>query len=114
MENQTTTTYVEIDLGSDNFLEVQVDWEFSPYDPGKTYGPAEDCYPPEGGELESCAVWINGERSDDGEDWLIEHMGQDVFEYALEAAQDKASSDWGQDDRGDYDYERARDELRTF
>lgn len=25
---------------------------YIPYDPGRTYGPPEQCYPPEGGEME--------------------------------------------------------------
>lgn len=32
-------------------VDFEVDYEISPYDPGVTSGPVENCYPPEGGEL---------------------------------------------------------------
>ena len=31
---------------------VNVEFTATPYDPGCTYGPPENCYPPEGGEVE--------------------------------------------------------------
>lgn len=36
-----------LDLAFDVIIDSQ-----TPYDPGRTYGPPENCYPPEGGELE--------------------------------------------------------------
>ena len=33
-------------------MEVTVGYTVTPYDPGRTSGPPEDCYPPEGGEAE--------------------------------------------------------------
>ena len=33
-------------------IEVEVAYTITPYDPGRTSGPAERCYPPEGGEVE--------------------------------------------------------------
>ncbi|PSJ60793.1 hypothetical protein [Pseudaminobacter soli (ex Li et al. 2025)] len=37
--------------------EVSVEYTISAYDPGNTYGPAESCYPPEGGEVEIIKVF---------------------------------------------------------
>lgn len=37
-------------------IEVEVEYEVSAYDPGSTYGPPEDCYPPEGGDIEELSV----------------------------------------------------------
>ena len=39
--------------------EGDVEYEITPYDPGRASGPVELCYPPEGGEIEgpeNCAV----------------------------------------------------------
>ena len=36
--------------------EVTVEYTISAFDPGCTYGPAENCYPPEGGEVEIISV----------------------------------------------------------
>jgi hypothetical protein len=32
--------------------EIHLTYTITPYDPGCTYGPPENCYPPEGGEVE--------------------------------------------------------------
>ncbi|AII27765.1 hypothetical protein B9J07_12870 [Sinorhizobium sp. LM21] len=47
----------------DNGQEVTVEYSITPYDPGVSYGPAESCYPPEGGEVEIVKVF-----SDDAPD----------------------------------------------
>lgn len=44
----TFSTSFERDDGS----EILIEYALSPYDPGVSYGPAERCYPPEGGELQ--------------------------------------------------------------
>lgn len=41
----TTITILDLEF------EVIID-SATPFDPGKTSGPPEDCYPPEGGEIE--------------------------------------------------------------
>lgn len=41
----------ELERGED-ILAVTIDYTVTDYDPGSTYGPPEDCYPPEGGEIE--------------------------------------------------------------
>jgi hypothetical protein len=37
--------------------EVSVEYSITPYDPGVSSGPAEICYPPEGGEVEILQVF---------------------------------------------------------
>lgn len=49
----TYRTYIEvIGPGVDLEVPVDIDYTITPYDPGRTYGPPEFCYPPEGGEIE--------------------------------------------------------------
>lgn len=45
-------------------IEVEVEGDYTPYDPGKCFGPPELCYPPEGGtfEIESIIVVPTGEK----------------------------------------------------
>jgi len=40
--------------------EAIVGYTYCAGEPGRTYGPPEDCYPPEPEELEISEVWING------------------------------------------------------
>jgi hypothetical protein len=49
---------ITVDLELDD-VTFEAEFYVSRYDPGKTYGPAEDCYPPEGGpEIEWLAVTV--------------------------------------------------------
>lgn len=38
----------------------ELEYDYTPYNPGRTYGPAEFCYPPEGGEIEPDYVRRDG------------------------------------------------------
>jgi hypothetical protein len=49
-----TTMYRATDDGGE--VELTVTYTITPYDPGISYGPAERCYPPEGGEVEITEV----------------------------------------------------------
>lgn len=52
----------------DDDTEVTVEYTISPYDPGVSSGPAEDCYPPEGGEVEIISVKDDAGKSVDWTD----------------------------------------------
>ena len=41
----------------DTDIDLEIDYSVTPYDPGCTYGPPEDCYPPEGGEIDDLAIF---------------------------------------------------------
>lgn len=47
---------IELEYGKQT-VEYEVHAEVSPYDPGRTYGPPEDCYPPEGNDVEVKEVY---------------------------------------------------------
>lgn len=55
MARRNRTVTVELtryDAETDVETDLTVECSVSPYDPGRTYGAPEDCYPPEGGEVE--------------------------------------------------------------
>lgn len=66
--------------------EVTVEYTISDYDPGVSSGPAELCYPPEGGEVEIVSVkdayGSNVEWTDDeGQKWAVSiHENHDFSE----------------------------------
>lgn len=53
---------IELERGSKT-VEYLVKAEVSPYDPGRLSGPPENCYPPEGGEVEAKSVfWVEEKK----------------------------------------------------
>jgi len=44
----------------DDGSNVLIEYQLSPYDAGVIYGPAENCYPPEGGEIELSEATSDG------------------------------------------------------
>ena len=46
-------------------MTLDLDITLSPYDPGCTYGPPENCYPPEGGEIEDLDVIVEAANDSD-------------------------------------------------
>jgi len=49
-----------LEFERDDGSEALIEYQMSPYDAGVSSGPAESCYPPEGGEIE------NSEATSDG------------------------------------------------
>lgn len=70
----------------DDGTEVTVEYTISDYDPGVCSGPPEDCYPPEGGEVEIVKVFNDAgtvEYTDDeGEKWSVWIAENHVFDDA--------------------------------
>ena len=48
MKRKTNELIYEVECGPEDVLYTFV-YEVEPYDPGVSYGPPENCYPPEGG-----------------------------------------------------------------
>lgn len=42
-------------------IDIEVEYTVAPFYPAQTYGPAEDCYPSEGGEIEELTAYLDGE-----------------------------------------------------
>lgn len=62
-------------------IEIEVEFDATSYDPGVTSGPPENCYPPEGGEVEIQAITYNSkpiELSDADEKKIQEELEQKV------------------------------------
>lgn len=89
--NLETTTVEVIECttaaGEDAEYEVTIAWKFSDYDPGRSSGPVEACYPPEGGEVEECVVTLPDGTLED-HDWLEVHVNDiaAVEDHALNKA----------------------------
>ena len=61
--------------------DLLIDFTITPYDPGNTYGPPENCYPPEGGEIYDLTAFLDGREFSllDGELEKIEQYIHDNF-----------------------------------
>lgn len=64
-------------------VEFEVEFEASRYKPAKTYGPPENCYPAEGGEVEIETVTVGGFEI---KDFLSESTMKQLQSMAEEAA----------------------------
>lgn len=81
-------TYFET-FERDDETEVTVEYTISAYDPGVSSGPAEICYPPEGGEVEIIKVFNDSgdlKWTDDEDEkwsaWIAEnHQFDDGDDY---------------------------------
>ena len=63
----------------DNEFELVIDYDINPYDPGRTSGPPEDCYPPEGGDVTDLRATLDGkpfELTSDEENKICAHIQQ--------------------------------------
>jgi hypothetical protein len=66
--------------GEEEDVDVCLTYDAVKYDPGRTYGPPEDCYPPEGGP-EPLSLTINGVEVN-MEDW--KEIVDKFIEFALD------------------------------
>jgi len=78
-------------------FEIEVD-SWSAFDPGRTSGPPENCYPPEGGEVEwhvdedfRCSEFIQA-ALDNNEDWC-EKIHEQLYEQLSSHADDYPEPD---------------------
>ena len=88
-----TRTYFH-DWFLDDETKVTVEYSLSPYDPGVSSGPAELCYPPEGGEVEIIKAWLYPNGKDIA---LTEEQEMSLIDEILRLPAD-AYDDGGYDD----------------
>lgn len=72
--------------GSETETVYEIECYLTPYDPGRTYGPPEKCYPPEGGECEILSVKLNGVEVKDWEKSIDKDMEEAIAVAAVENA----------------------------
>lgn len=81
----------------DETFVLDVEYEVAPYDPGVSWGPPEDCYPPEGGEITDLDIYHGDERFEvtDKEREAIEQHIYETHDYSDYASyeEDTWSSD---------------------
>jgi hypothetical protein len=100
MGTKSRTFEATVELGEVE-VEVTVEYHYSPGSPGKTYGPPENCYPPEEAEAEVEQVYLTSdETKTDIMPQLTAAVIEMLFEQACEA---------GEDDDADA-YERAMED----
>jgi hypothetical protein len=80
---------VEDDAGNETIYTIEC--SLTPYDPGKTSGPPEDCYPPEGGECEILKVSLDGREIKDWETLKLDEEA--IAEKAWEKAPSRDDED---------------------
>ena len=61
MTNHSTT--YELERGEEYF-DIEIEFTTSRYYPARTYGLPEDCYPAEGGEIETITAYFDGKKFD--------------------------------------------------
>ena len=44
----------------DEDIELDIEYSLSPYDPGSSWGPPENCDPPSGGDVEELTAYFDG------------------------------------------------------
>ncbi len=73
-----------------------IEWEIEPATPGRTYGPPERCYPPEGGFCEpvNCVERVEERKWVTG--WLCPQCGGVLTEADCE----RAYNEWDEMERG--------------
>lgn len=92
----------------DDDSELLIEYTRTPYDPGRLSGPPEDCYPPEGGDVEIInvyAIGAGGTRS------VYAATDAQLDEWATEIEQSPSEEDGPDPDEL---YDRMRDERMEF
>lgn len=103
----------QIECGDDDELFTFV-YDFEPYDPGKTYGPPEKCYPPEGGYATIYEIRDSKGVVIPEAEWVARGFDKKTIEKLEEAAylehceDERDRYDAAMEDRSD----AARDEAR--
>jgi hypothetical protein len=78
------TRWADFCRDDDDETEIEVEFEITPYVPQRTYGPAELCYPAEGGDVEiitarlktnGCVIEVNLTEAEHDRitNWLLEN-----------------------------------------
>lgn len=86
------TTYY-MDFERSDGTEVTIEYSITDYDPGVSSGPAELCYPPEGGEVEIVKVFNEANPDIKITDEEVAKWSKTIFE----------DHDFSADDYDDYD-----------
>lgn len=60
-------------------LEFVIEADVSPYDPGRTCGPPESCYPPEGGEVEIAEIRLAAQQGETLPEGLADELGDALY-----------------------------------
>jgi hypothetical protein len=97
-KSRSFETVVELD-GKE--VEVTAEYSYSPGSPGKTYGPPENCYPPEGAEAEVEIVYLTDDKTKTD---IMPRLSTEIIESLFEQACEEG-------EEGDADaYERAMED----
>lgn len=108
-KNRSFETTVELE---GNEVEVTVEYSYSPGTPGKTYGPPENCYPPEGPEVEILAVYLTDDKTEtDLSSKLSKETNAQLEEQACVAGDEGMADDYeaAMEDKADAAREREWD-----
>ncbi len=93
-------------------VELRFECNLTPYDPGRSDGPPEHCYPPEGGEVEILSVCMVRGKTEiallaDCATELEEYFQEQVEELAIQLAAD--ADDAAREAAAEARYEDSRD-----
>ena len=63
-------------------VDLEIEYDGTPFVPARIYGPPEDCYPAEGGEATINAVYLDGtEVTELLSDWVLNKINEQLVEY---------------------------------
>lgn len=100
---------VEGEDGAERIYEIQFDYH--PGTPGKTWGDPDDCYPPEPAEVEILGATLDGKTVTDVDlEALVKAHGEHIERVALEQASEPP--DYQERDDHDAKFDSMRDSER--